>query len=526
MSAPPTSDVTPTTGRSRSGSGLRFFLVVWLLLAAAGAAWSFTTPLFASPDEAAHVVKAVAVADGQFAGETVRQPGEYFPIMTRVMVPEYYGTARSMTDCFIWDTLQAASCAPDFAADDRGTGPVDTWMGRYPPAYYLVAGLPSRFLDGEAAVLAMRTTGAVACAALLAAGITALRSSRHPVAFMGAGLIGVTPTSLFLVGMVNPTGLEIAAGFALWCILLPLVLDPAAHRVGARLVAAAATAVVLVNTRPGSALMAVLIAVPVALVATRSFWQAVSRNGVWKVPVAVAAAGGLAAGAWLLVEDPTASFGGDPAPELASPAAAFVAGFARSGRYLEEQLGVFGRLNLPAPPLVFVLLCTALVALIGASVVLGRGRWRWAVVVAVVLVVLVPVVSQIPSAARLGLIWQGRYILPVSCGLPLLAMAALADAPRSRRFVSAGGVLLCAIAVASHIGALGWSLWRYAFGFGRSPLAAPPFWQPPGGVLLWLTVSAVSIGGLGVVLALGADSPLRRLRVHFPGRRGSGATVS
>jgi hypothetical protein len=480
-----------------------------VLLAIAGTAWSFTTPLFASPDEDAQVVKAVAVADGQLAGETVQQPGQYFPIITRVDVPAYYGTARSTTDCFIWDTRHPASCAPEFVAGDRAEGPVETWLGRYPPLYYAVVGLPSRFLAGEAAVLAMRTAGAFLCAGFLAAGFTALRTSHRPAALMGAGFVAVTPTALFLAGMVNPTGLEIAAGFALWCILLPLVLDPAAHRMGARLLAGAATAVVLVNTRPGSALMAVLIAVPLALAATRPFWSDLARSDAWKRPVALAALGGLAAGVWLLVEDPTVSFGGDPAPGLASPGAAFAAGLARSWRYLEEQLGVFGWLNLPVHPLVLALLGLAIGGLIGTSVLMARGRLRWAVVVTIVLVVVVPVVSQIPSAARLGLIWQGRYIMAVSVGLPLLAMAALVEAPRAQRFTSAGGVVLCAVAVVGHVGAFGWSLWRYAVGFGRSPVAGSPAWQPPGGLVLWLALFGASTAALGLVFALRPDSPLR-----------------
>lgn len=55
-----------------------------------------------------------------------------------------------------------------------------------------MVGLSSRFLDGDAAVLAIRSAGAALCAALLALGFTALRTTRHPTAFMGAGLLGVT----------------------------------------------------------------------------------------------------------------------------------------------------------------------------------------------------------------------------------------------------------------------------------------------------------------------------------------------
>jgi hypothetical protein len=504
----------PDAGRDGRGGAPRFFLLVWVLLATAGCAWAVATPLFASPDEDAQVVKAVAVAHGQLTGETTLQPGEYFPVMTSVEVPEYYATARSTTQCFIWDTLQPADCAPAFRADD-GTGEVDTWFGRYPPLYYGVVGLPSRFLDGEAAVLAMRGAGAVLCAGLLALGFTALRTTRHPTALMGAGLIGVTPTVLFLAGMVNPSGLEIAAGFALWCVLLPLVLDPGAHRPGPRLLAGAAVAAVLVNTRPGSALMAVLIGIPLVLLTTRGFWRDLWRSGALRLPLVVCAVGGAAAAAWLLVQDPTASLGGDPDPSLASPTAAVAEAVGMSGRYLREQVAVFGWLNLFPHPLVLGLLGTAVVALVAAAVVLGRGRARWALVLTVVLVLAVPVVVQVPSAARLGLIWQGRYILPVSVGVPLLAMAALVDA-RRQRIAAVGGVVLAGVAVLGHVGAFGWSAWRYAWGFGRSPLAGPPSWEPPGGIVLWLALFAAATVATGLVCVLQGDSPARRF---VPGRR-------
>ena len=495
---------------------MRFFLLVWLLLATAASAWAVATPLFTSPDEDAQVVKAVAVAHGQLTGDTVLQPGEYFPIMTSVKVPAYYSTARSTTDCFIWDTLQAADCGPGFRAAGDSLGEVHTWFGRYPPLYYSLVGLPSRFMEGEAAVLAMRTVGAVLCAGLLALGFTALRSTRHPTALLGAGLLGVTPAVLFFAGMVNPTGLEIAAGFALWAVLLPLVLDPGAHRVGFRLLLGAAVAAVLVNTRPGSALMALLIGIPLVLVATGSFWRDVWRSGQWRLPLVVCALGGASAAVWLLVQDPTASLGGDPDPSLASPTSAFAAAFALSGRYLLEQVGVFGWLNLPLHPLILALVGTAVVALVGAALVLARGRIRWALAVTVVLVLIVPLVVQVPSAARLGLIWQGRYILPVSVGVPLVAMAALVREVRWQRVASAGGVVLAAVAVAGHMGAFAWAAWRYAWGFGRSPLAGPPAWEPPGGLILWLALFTGAIVALGVLCVTQLDSPVLRI---LPSRR-------
>ena len=179
-------------------------------------------------------------------------------------------------------------------------------------------------------------------------------------------------------------------------------------------------------------------------------------------------------------------------------------------------MGVFGWLNLPAHPLVFALVGAGVVALVGAALVLARGRWRWAVLVTVVLVLVVPLVVQVPSAARLGLIWQGRYILPVSVGVPLVAMAALVRQVRWQRLAAVGGAVLAAVAAAAHIGAFAWSSWRYAYGFGRSPLAGAPSWEPPGGLLLTVALFTAAVLALGVVCVVQADSPVRRF---LPGNR-------
>lgn len=505
------SDGPPDNARPGRPGSLRFFLLMWLLLAVTASCWAFSTPLFASPDEDAQVVKAVSIARGQLTGETIAQPGHYFPVISKVEVPAYYATARSTTDCYIWNTLQSAACAPEFRAVDESPAGVLTWFGRYPPLYYAIVGLPSRVLAGEAAVLGMRVAGSVLCAGLLAVGFAALRSTRHPSALMGAGLLGVTPAVLFLSGMVNPTGLEIAAGFALWALLLPLVLDPAAHRTGPRLLGGAIVAGVLVNSRPGSALMALLIGIPLVIAATGAFWRELRRPGVWRRPLIVCVVGGAAAAAWLLAEDPTASLGGDPAPSLASPPAAIAAAARFSGRYLQEQVGVLGWRNLPVHPFVFALVGAAVLALVGAAFILGGGRTRRAVAVTVVLVLVVPIVVQVPSAARLGLIWQGRYILPVSVGVPLVAMTALLDRDRWQRWATVAGPVLVALSVVSHIGAFAWSAWRYSYGFGRSPLAVAPTWEPPGGLFLVATSFAVAVVAVGVACAIQPDSPLRRI---------------
>ncbi|MCZ2822350.1 DUF2142 domain-containing protein [Modestobacter sp. VKM Ac-2977] len=481
------------SGPSRSRRGLvRFFVVTWLLLSVAMASWSLATPLFASPDESAQVVKAVAVARGELTGRTIETPGGYFQLITGVDVPAYYGQAQPNPDCFIYDLNEPPDCAPPFVADGAGDGEVRTWIGRYPPLYYAVVGLPSLLADGEAAVLSMRVASAVLCAAFYAVGLTALRASRHAPAMVAAGWLAITPTALFFGGMVNSSALEIAAGFATWCLLVPLVRDPGGHDVRRRLAAGTVTAVVLLNTRPGSGLLALLIALCLVLIATREFWRVALSDRRWLPATCIAALGAVVAGTWLLVVEPTESLGGVPDPRLSSARLAVEGALDMTGRYVREQLAVFGWLNVIPPPVVLWSLGLTVAAVVVAGLAFGRGRLRWGVAALLVLSFALPIVSQVPSAAELGLIWQGRYGLPLSIGLPVVAMAAICSRESAAPAAGRARWLLIPFVAAVHVASFGWSLWRYTYGLDIRPFDASAEWAPPGGWLSPLAFVAAS----------------------------------
>lgn len=499
---------------------LRFFLVSWLLLAALMTSWALATPLFASPDEPGQVIKAVAVAHGQLTGTTVKTGG-YFDFETGVQVPAYYKQALHETGCFIYDVGRPAGCAPPFAARDTHRAQVLTWIGRYPPLYYAVVGIPSLFAQGQAAVLGMRIVSAVLCGALYALGLTGLRTARRPAAMVAAGWLAITPTALFFGAVVNASALEIAAGFATWAILLPLVREPGRHRVGRRLAVGAATAAVLLNTRPGSALLVVLVVACLAVAATGEFWRALRPWRRWVPTAAIAAVAGLAAGLWLVLVDPTASLGGVPAPQLAAPSAAVRGALHLSPRYLREQLAVFGTLNITLYAPLLWLFGAVLAALVLAGLVFGRWRLRGTILLLLVLSFAVPIVSQIPTAARLGLIWQGRYGLPMSIGLPMVAMAALCERPLGARVARWAALVITPIAALVQAASFGWAFWRYAWGFGHLPFRVPIGWVPPGGFLTPVLFAVADVA-LAVLILLQPGSLLRPARSRTVGQAASG----
>ena len=115
-----------------------------------------------------------------------------------------------------------ASCAPSIGSDTT-LAPATTEAGAYPPLYYLLVGWPSRLLAPQPAIYAMRMIGALLAAALLASGLaSATQIGRRRLVVTGAAL-ALTPMALYLAGVVNPNGLEIAGAFCLWLAALDLL---------------------------------------------------------------------------------------------------------------------------------------------------------------------------------------------------------------------------------------------------------------------------------------------------------------
>ena len=96
--------------------------------------------------------------------------------------------------------------------------------------------------------------------------------------FLGSAL-GVTPMLLFLTGAINPNGVEIAAAFCLWLLLLDLFSRPA-DRIDTRLLVQVGVASVLLATsRPLSAgFLLIIFTVVALLLGTKAKWAALWRE--------------------------------------------------------------------------------------------------------------------------------------------------------------------------------------------------------------------------------------------------------
>ena len=151
--------------------------------------------------------------------------------------------------------------------------PTETQFSNAPPLYYVVVGIPSLFLAGDAAVYTMRLVGDLVNAAIIALGISLLvRYYPRRTVLVGV-LIALSPMVLFLMAVVSSSGLEIASGFATWCGALCIAEHPRVPRPLAAWTAVAAALLVL--SRPTSPLDLVIICIVFALLVG---WRGLRRR--------------------------------------------------------------------------------------------------------------------------------------------------------------------------------------------------------------------------------------------------------
>lgn len=124
--------------------------MLFLVLFIPGSVWAIASPLFAVPDEDAHVVKAVAVWCGHLGGDDVRREDGY--VFTTYALPAVWRQANSNPECFKFKREVTAGCAPPLSTLDatpEATTGVGTTAGHYPPLYYALIGWGGRLRAGR-----------------------------------------------------------------------------------------------------------------------------------------------------------------------------------------------------------------------------------------------------------------------------------------------------------------------------------------------------------------------------------------
>jgi hypothetical protein len=488
-------------GVARLGSSPALtFLVLWAATAALGLAWAASTPMAASPDEPAHIIKAAAVVRGEWVGTPTERAG-----FTEVEVPSSVAAAWSWT-CTAYEESVPASCQGSFRNGSELVA-VETSAGLYNPAYYLLVGAPTLLTDDpRVAVYAMRALTAIICGFFLAAAAVTLLSMTRSVTALVAILAVLTPTTAFLAGSVNPNAVEVSTAAALLAALLALVRRPDGAIPVPQLVLVGASGVLLANTRGLSPLWMAAIAV-IAIIAARPgrLIELLRSWRVWVTLIVLALGAGFAV-LWLVLSDTLGNMGTFTGAGAVSPARAFTVMLLE--RSTDEGLvALFGWLDTRGPTIAYALWGFLALAVVFAALVAARGRLLWAALAAVAAFLVLPAAVQAASIGSSGYIWQGRYSLAIYAVVIITAaVAATANGPSEPAFSTLRGHLVIGLSVAA-VSAFTvlWTIRRYALGGGGwwGDLIAQPRWLPPLGwwpwpLLAFLAVSAVVVAVVGV----------------------------
>ena len=513
---------TPPPRRHPLSAGLVGLLGA-ALFALLGLVWAWSSPLMGAPDEPAQTVKAVAVARGEWRGDDTQRTAEAGMrtdwVDTTVTVPKGYADLHDLNACYLFQPDKPSGCAPQ-PVDDESLVDATTYVGTYPPTYYVLVGWPSRFLPAPQGLWAMRLASVVASAAMVGIAVAACRRMGRS-GVLGAGvLVALTPVTVHLASVINPNGFEITAAIAVWATAFVVVTGPRAARAHPRspsgptaadLARLAVPFVLLAGTRALSPAIAVGILATVALAGLgRDTLGALARRTDARITAAVMAIGAIAGGVWVLWSKVYDSVAGAPTVGL-TLGSALRESTSRLPRRLHEMVGYFAWLEVP-PPRSLVVLWTILIAgLVIGAMVLGTWRQRGVLIALAAFALAFNVVPEALSAPQQGFIGQGRYALPVAVGVPILA--AWIVTARARPGQLWWRRVAIALAVAWALGqSLGLAalLRRHVVGNANDLFAfiGGTGWEPPlPPVLLWVfgVVTALAFATWVVVGARTAD---------------------
>lgn len=472
----------------------RPFAAAWVVVGLLMSLWALATPIGASPDEPAHLVKAASVVRGEFIGA----PGSFGHI---VEVPRYVSHSHAQT-CYAFDNREEADCATEAPAPTDELVEGSTTAGLYNPLYYLLTGWPSLLAGDSSGIYGMRIASAIVVSGFLALAFGLLWSWRRRVLPVIGLAVATTPMVLFLGGTVNPNALEITATLAAFTGMLTIIRErhlPLAPSAAIVLAGAAVAG----NMRGLSILwLVVALLVPLVLLRGEELLSLLRRRPV-QVVIAGAALAFVAAAAWLLGTNSLGAAVDDPITETIAPGvgAPWYYGawwtFQATLDYLQGAIGIFGWLDTPSPLFVFAVWSTFAGGLLLLACILLRGRALVFAALLVLATIALPPIMQAVYITGGGIIWQGRYILPVLVCAALGVATVLSDVlpsqgPALRRLA----VVVAVLWSAAQLHAFATALRRYAVGLDASwaDLITAAEWTPPGG--LW-----PSLLGFAFVLA-------------------------
>lgn len=480
-------------------------LLAFLGFFGVGAAWAIATPYDGGPDEQSHITRAAGVVNGDIIGKRayVQIPGATLPGVWQT-VPK--GLDRVSPSCFAGWVKKTPKCVKDVPpASHTPTQKFTTAVGRYPPTYAAMVGWPLKWWPSDTGLLLARLISAALSAAFLAAAVHSILAwSRRP--FLLAGLlIATTPMTLYLAGVINPNGLEITAAIAMWTALIPLIYGEG--RVDRRLLLLAGiSAAMVASIRPAGPVFVVLaVAVLVGTAGRARILRLLRDRRVW-LTSAVLTVVGLAAAVWSQVMKADELIAVPQGAGFGVPEAMRLVLVDRTSYYFESMIGRFGWGEVGMPTAYYAVWFAVAGFLLIAAVAGGRRSDRWRLALVVLSAFLLPLYMDLILTKTMGMMAQGRYILPSAVGAALLAAYVIDErgmfTPALTRSVLGW---LAVLTLPAQLVALMYTMIRYQHGLTRPVPAINPLtgrWQPPLGSGTALVVAVLGLAAIGAVIWL------------------------
>ncbi|MBJ7609782.1 MAG: DUF2142 domain-containing protein [Candidatus Dormibacteraeota bacterium] len=518
---------TPVAHRARAlvVAGL---VGMWFLLF--GVAWAMSDPVPAGPDEAMHMVHALAVGQGEITGTPGASPNQptgipdiiaFWNQTTRYFSVDARRAPDGVYSCVARSMDQPANCTdgpkcqryyppnPVACTDPVGLAPgnriLGTYTGSYEPTLYLVPGLVARAGTFDVGAMRLARLGEVLVATVLVvmAALLLWDRQRRGLSLLGL-LVAVTPMAMYLNTVVNPNGGEIVLTLCFFAAVLRVLREPAP---ASRWVwtALGVSGSVLAVSRTLTWVWIVIALATAAALGGRRVIQLVRHSGprAW-VALGAVVVGIAADQVWwqVIVGLPRSSH------SLWSAWSQIGTSILTLPEWFHEEIGLLGWVELPVYPVVEAVWWITVVGLLAAALVLGTRRQRIVLSLLITGNIAFTVVIGAVLQVEAGLPMQARYVIPFNVIVVLLAGDIVrANRARIGRAASAVAVAVAATVTVGQALTLWQNSQRFAVGVdGRFFFPTRAVWVPPFGWAPWLLVAGIGCASLvtGMLVASSA----------------------
>ena len=382
--------------------------------------WSLMTPLFSGPDEPSNFVRSAAVVRGEWVGENVVPSPLKSYWTTTVDIDPQFGAANNIPWCFA-PFPDRPGCGSRLEETQVVDIPAWTNMGRYPIVSFFISGVGTVFGTQDLSVRAARLMMGLCCSLLLALSFAVMKNRAS--SSIGV-LLSIVPGTVFLASTMNPSALEICAATLLWSIM-PVVIVADRTRFTA-LIFGLAGALLILTRAIGPVLYIAIVFL--SYVATKHRRSLVSIAHQYREVLAIHGVAVLFAGWWYLkiysYQTNNLLSEGIPSISLRSQIEQAVR---HIPTLLDQAVGNFGWLDAPMPRIALLIICVLYGVVIAAGFVTISVRARVAMIALCFLIVFVVIVLDVNYYSMLRSFGaQGRHIVPLLVGLPIIAATSFA----------------------------------------------------------------------------------------------------